>query len=52
MVPGMLATLLDYNFVNACVLELEIDGNNTATAIKEIDGGRETLSNFDYRLVL
>tara|TARA_B100000809_G_scaffold266357_1_gene328680 strand:- start:3743 stop:4489 length:747 start_codon:yes stop_codon:yes gene_type:complete len=42
MVPGMLATLLDYNFVNACV-GLEIDGNN-ATAIKEIDGGTETFS--------
>lgn len=42
MVPGMLATLLDYNFVNACI-GLEIDGNN-ATAIKEIDGGNETFS--------
>lgn len=42
MVPGILATLIDYNFVNACV-GLEIDGTN-ATAIKEIDGGTETLS--------
>ena len=42
MVPGMLATFLDYNFVNACIgVEIE---NNTATAIKEIDGGSETLS--------
>ena len=42
MVPGMLATLLDYNFVNACVgAEIE---NNTATVTKEIDGGTETLS--------
>lgn len=42
MVPGMLATLLDYNFVNACIgVEIE---NNTATAIKEIDGGNETLT--------
>lgn len=42
MVPGMLATLIDYNFINACVgLEIE---ENKATAIKEIDGGTETLS--------
>jgi electron transfer flavoprotein beta subunit len=42
MVPGMLATLLGWNFVNACVgLEIE---NQTATALKEIDGGTETLS--------
>ncbi|MGB2128257.1 MAG: electron transfer flavoprotein subunit beta/FixA family protein [Flavicella sp.] len=41
MVPGMLATLLDYNFVNACIgIEIE---NTTITAIKEIDGGNETL---------
>ena len=42
MVPGMLATILDYNFVNACV-GLEIDGT-TATATREIDGGRQTLN--------
>ncbi|MRI01568.1 electron transfer flavoprotein beta subunit/FixA family protein [Kriegella sp. EG-1] len=42
MVPGILASLLDMNFVNACI-SLEIDGNN-ATAIREIDGGKETLS--------
>ena len=42
MVPGMVATLLDFNFVNACV-GLEVEGN-TAKAIKEIDGGTETLS--------
>jgi electron transfer flavoprotein beta subunit len=42
MVPGMLATLLDYNFVNACV-GLEID-ENKVTATKEIDGGTETFS--------
>jgi electron transfer flavoprotein beta subunit len=42
MVPGMLATLLDIDFVNACVgLEVE---ENSVTAIKEIDGGTETLS--------
>ncbi|MEI6865695.1 electron transfer flavoprotein subunit beta/FixA family protein [Flavicella sp.] len=42
MVPGILATLIDYNFVNACV-GLEIDGIN-ATITKEIDGGTEILS--------
>lgn len=42
MVPGMLATLLDYNFVNACV-GLEIDGNS-ATIDREIDGGKEVLT--------
>ena len=42
MVPGMLASLLDYNFVNACI-GLEIDGTS-ASAICEIDGGKELLS--------
>jgi len=42
MVPGMLATLLDFNFVNACI-GLEIDGDK-ATILREIDGGKETLS--------
>jgi electron transfer flavoprotein beta subunit len=37
MVPGMLATLLDNDFINACV-GLEVEGNNV-TATKEIDGG-------------
>lgn len=41
MVPGMLATLLDMNFANTCI-GLEIDGT-TATATREIDGGKETL---------
>jgi electron transfer flavoprotein beta subunit len=42
MVPGMLATFLDFNFVNACIgLEIE-DGN--ATVSREIDGGKEVLS--------
>lgn len=41
MVPGILATLLGINFVNTCI-GLEIDGNK-ATAIREIDGGKETL---------
>ncbi len=42
MVPGMLAKLLGANFINTCV-SLEIDGDK-ATAIREIDGGKETLS--------
>lgn len=42
MVPGMLAGLIDYGFVNACV-SLEVEGANV-TAIREIDGGNETLS--------
>ena len=42
MVPGMLATLLDYNFINGCV-GIEVDGTSV-TAIREIDGGNETLS--------
>jgi len=42
MVPGMLAALLDYSFVNACI-GLEIDGEK-ATISREIDGGKEVLS--------
>jgi len=42
MVPGMLAKLLGYNFVNTCV-SLEAEGDQ-ATAVREIDGGKETLS--------
>ena len=42
MVPGMLAGFTDYNFINACT-SLEIDGNNVV-AVREIDGGNETIS--------
>lgn len=42
MVPGMVAALLNYNFVNSCI-DLNVDGNN-ATAVREIDGGKETVS--------
>jgi electron transfer flavoprotein beta subunit len=42
MVPGIIAALLNINFVNTCI-GLEIDGDK-ATAIREIDGGKETLS--------
>ncbi|MCJ7758664.1 MAG: electron transfer flavoprotein subunit beta/FixA family protein, partial [Gillisia sp.] len=42
MVPGMLAALLNANFVNTCI-GLEVEGEK-ATAIREIDGGKETLT--------
>ncbi|MFC6858300.1 electron transfer flavoprotein subunit beta/FixA family protein [Zunongwangia atlantica] len=42
MVPGILAGLLKANFVNTCI-GLEIEGDK-ATAIREIDGGKETLT--------
>jgi len=42
MVPGMLAGLLGYNFVNSCI-ELTVDGTS-AKAAREIDGGKETVS--------
>ena len=42
MVPGMLASMLGYNFVNSCV-GVEVEGSN-ATLVREIDGGKETLS--------
>ncbi|WP_299683202.1 electron transfer flavoprotein subunit beta/FixA family protein [uncultured Tenacibaculum sp.] len=42
MVPGMLASLLDFNFVNGCV-GIEVDGNN-ATLEREIDGGEEKVA--------
>lgn len=42
MVPGMLATFADYNFVNSCIA-LEVEGTN-ATATREIDGGKETIA--------
>ncbi|MGM0636167.1 MAG: electron transfer flavoprotein subunit beta/FixA family protein [Bacteroidota bacterium] len=42
MVPGMLAKLIDANFINTCV-SLEVDGD-TAKATREIDGGKESLS--------
>lgn len=42
MVPGILAATLGYNFVNSCI-ELTVEGTN-ARAMREIDGGKETLS--------
>ncbi len=40
MVPGMIATLIGANFVNTCI-GIDVEGD-TATAIREIDGGKET----------
>ena len=42
MVPGMLAGILGYNFVNSCI-NITVDGNNVK-ASREIDGGKETVS--------
>lgn len=41
MVPGMMAAILNMNFVNTCI-QLEIDGDK-AMATREIDGGKEKL---------
>ena len=41
LVPGLIAELLGYKFVNACI-GLEIDGQ-TASVTREIDGGKEVL---------
>jgi len=42
MVPGMMAGILGYNFLNSCT-ELTVDGNNVKAA-REIDGGKEIVS--------
>ncbi|HOZ75336.1 MAG TPA: electron transfer flavoprotein subunit beta/FixA family protein [Flavobacterium sp.] len=42
MVPGMMAGILGYNFVNSCI-EVKVDGNNV-TAAREIDGGKEIVA--------
>ena len=42
MVPGMMAGILGYNFVNSCT-ELTIDGT-IAKASREIDGGKEIVA--------
>lgn len=41
-VPGMVAQLLGHSFVNACI-GLEVNGTE-ATAVREIDGGKETVA--------
>lgn len=42
MVPGMMSEILGISFVNTCI-GLEIEGDS-ATAVREIDGGKETIS--------
>lgn len=42
MVPGILAFLTNMNFINTCI-KLEIQ-DDTVTAMREIDGGKEKLS--------
>ena len=42
MVPGIIAEILGISFVNTCI-GLEVEGN-TATASREIDGGKETIT--------
>ena len=42
MVPGMIAGILGYNFLNSCT-ELTVDGTNVK-AVREIDGGKETVN--------
>jgi len=42
MVPGMIAGMTGASFVNTCIA-LEIDGDS-ATATREIDGGKETVA--------
>lgn len=42
MVPGMLASLLDFNFVNGCV-GMEVEGTNVSLE-REIDGGEEKVT--------
>lgn len=42
MVPGMVAALLNANFVNTCI-SLEVEGNE-AKAVREIDGGKESVT--------
>jgi electron transfer flavoprotein beta subunit len=42
MVPGMIAGILGYNFINSCT-GITVDGTAVKT-IREIDGGKETAS--------
>lgn len=42
MVPGMMAGILGYNFVNGCI-GLTVEGTSVK-AIREIDGGKETVA--------
>ena len=42
MVPGMIAGLLGYNFLNSCT-NISVEGT-IVKATREIDGGKETIS--------
>lgn len=42
MVPGMLAGLLGYNFINSCI-DVKVEGLS-AKVVREIDGGKETIA--------
>lgn len=42
MVPGMIAGILNYNFINTCI-NIQIDGT-TVKASRELDGGKEIMS--------
>ncbi len=42
MVPGMIAGITGMNFLNSCI-NLTVEGNNVK-AVREIDGGKETVS--------
>jgi electron transfer flavoprotein beta subunit len=42
MVPGMIAGILGYNFLNSCT-NITVEGS-TVKAVREIDGGKETVS--------
>lgn len=42
MVPGMIAGILGYNFLNSCT-NITVEGT-TVKAVREIDGGKETVS--------
>jgi electron transfer flavoprotein beta subunit len=40
--PGMIAGILGYNFLNSCT-NLTVDGTSVK-AVREIDGGKETVA--------
>ncbi len=42
MVPGMIAGILGYNFLNSCI-GITVEGSNV-TALREMDGGKETIN--------
>lgn len=42
MVPGMIAGILDYNFINCCT-SITVE-DTKITAVRDIDGGKETVS--------